>query len=85
MLRSPGERGERGLAILLESLKLPAAVGMKVRNVSQSLRGGSGGTINQPKRNKKSFSSPNFLRKEPWSEIITYQQQGSRILAKGVS
>ena len=42
MLRSPGERGERGLAIFLESLKLPAAVGMKVRDVSQSLREGSG-------------------------------------------
>ena len=59
MLRSPGERGERGLAILLENLKLPAAVGMKIRDISQSLRGGS--------------------------ENNTYQQQGSRILAKGAS
>ena len=115
MLRRPGERGERGLAIFLESLKLPAAVGMKVRDVSQSLRGGSGerewgegvwgsggrewgeGTINQvafgpqvlsSKKNKKKkqgFSSPNFLRKESGSYSNTYQQQGSRILAKGAS
>ena len=43
MLRSPGERGERGLVILPENLKLPATVGINVETF-QSLKGG---TINQ--------------------------------------
>ena len=39
MLRSPGERGERGLVILPKNLKLPAAVGINVETF-QSLKGG---------------------------------------------
>lgn len=59
MLRSPGERGERGLAIFLESLKLPAAVGMKVRRCFTKFEGREWGegTINQVAFRPQVFSS----------------------------
>ena len=42
MLRSPGERGERGLVTLPKNLKLPAAVGINVETF-QKLKWGEGG------------------------------------------
>ena len=40
MLRSPGEREERGLVILPENLKLPATMGINVETFQSLKRGG---------------------------------------------